>query len=473
VTRGLTFQQLMVGLLFGAIGVCACLMPAQPDTYWHLRAGQEIWQTLHVPLRDHYSYTAAGGFWPNHEWLWQALSYGLYRVGGMPALAAGGVAIVMGAYAIAYRLMVGPTATRFVLMLLGMPLATCLWVLRPQIIDLLLLALLLWLLVRERYWVLPLLFVVWANAHGGVAAGGLVLAAVAVVAIVRARRGDARARRRALVLVLLTPICGLATALTPLGFRMWSFIGKSIAMSRQVGNLEWQPTLPVGPFEVGFWILSFSFLGLLIWRRRRLPGASWDDAVLVTAALVILPLGFRAFRNTAAFLLVAMPAASRLLGPDFRFGRPPAAAQTVERPRLNVALLIGISLIELGAVIAAWRAPVPSLGWRPLSDGAIAALRACPAPIYNTFGSGGFLIWFVPEKRVFLDSRQDPYPVSLVQDFIAVQSGGPYRPLFDRYGIRCAFLPASSKTGDRLRGDGWQSRFVDESWAVLVAPGAG
>jgi hypothetical protein len=296
---------------------------------------------------------------------------------------------------------------------------------------------------------------------------------VMVVAIARARGGDARDRRRAAVLCLLTPLCALATALTPLGFRLWGIIGTSIAMSRQDRILEWQPTLPVGPFEIGFWMLSFSFVGLLIWRRRCLRGASWGDTVLLTAALVILPLGFQAFRNTAAFLLVAMPAASRLLGPAFRFGRKRAAPETVEHPRLNIALLIGISLVEIVAVIVAWDVPVPSLDWRPLSEGAMAAVRACPAPIYNTYGSGGFLLWFVPQKLVFLDNRQDPYPVSLVQDFIAVESGRSYRPLFARYGIRCAFLPAKSTTGERLRGDGWQMQFMDEQWAVLVAPGAG
>ena len=92
----------MVALLFGAIAVTACLIPAKADTYWHLRAGQEIWQTLRVPLDEHYSFTAAGRPWPNHEWLWQALSYGLYRAGGMPLLTAGGAGIVVGALAIAY-----------------------------------------------------------------------------------------------------------------------------------------------------------------------------------------------------------------------------------------------------------------------------------------------------------------------------------------------------------------------------------
>ena len=80
-TRGLSFEQLMVGLLFGALGAAACLMPAQSDTFWHLRAGEEIWRTLRVPLDEHYSFTAAGRPWPNHEWLWQAVSYGLVSAG--------------------------------------------------------------------------------------------------------------------------------------------------------------------------------------------------------------------------------------------------------------------------------------------------------------------------------------------------------------------------------------------------------
>ena len=124
-TRGLTFSQLTAGLLFGALAVCALLMPAHSDTYWHLRAGQEIWQTFHVPLTDHYSYTAAGRSWPNHEWLWQALSYALYRAGGMRLLVVGGAAFVMGAVAILYRLMVGSASTRLAIMLLEIGRASC------------------------------------------------------------------------------------------------------------------------------------------------------------------------------------------------------------------------------------------------------------------------------------------------------------------------------------------------------------
>lgn len=472
-TRGLTFHQLMVGLLFGALATCACLMPAQVDTFWHLRAGQDIWRTLRVPLDDHYSYTAAGRFWPNHEWLWQAASYGLFGVGGPRLLVAGGAAMVIGAAAIVYRLMVGPTSTRFVLMLLGFPLVSCFWVMRPQIASQLLLAVLLWALVTERYLVLPILFVVWANVHGGVAMGGLVLGAATVLALVRARGGDGRDRRRALVLGLVTPICALATALTPLGFRLWRFIGPSLLLLQEYKIVEWQPTLHFRSFGIAFWILAAAFVALAIWRRRFLRTAPWGDTVLTVGALVVLPLAFRIVRNTPVFLLIAMPAASRLLGPDFVVAGKRSRPASVEHPRLNVALLAGISLAEVVCLLGAWNVSNTELGWRPLSAGALAAVRACPAQIYNGYNEGGYLIWLAPEKRVFLDSRQDPYPPWLMKDLTAIEGGAPYRPTFDRYGIRCAFVPARSKTGDRLRGDGWLARFADEKWAVLVAPGVG
>jgi len=474
VTRGLTFSQLTAALLFGALAVCALLMPAQSDTYWHLRAGQEIWRTFHVPLRDQYSYTATGRFWPNHEWLWEAFSYALYRLGGMRLFVVGGAAFAMGALAIVYRLMTGPTSTRFVLMLLGFPLTSAIWVLRPQIVTLFMLVTLVWLLVEERHWPLPALFVVWANAHGGVSVGGLLLAAVAVVAVVRARGGEATDVRRAVRLCLVTPLCALATALTPLGFQVWHFVGGSLALSRKNGITEWQLTLPTGPFEILFWSLAAAFVVLLVRRRSRLrePSWSWGDTVILTAALLTLPLGFVMVRNTAMFLLVAIPAASRLLGPQFRFRRSPAATASEEHPRVNPALLVGITLVEIAGVLFVWSAPPPRSGWQPMSPGAIAAVRSCPERIYNRFYDGGFLIWFVPERQVFIDNRQDPYPSDFIRQTTAVDSGAPYRAMFDRYGIRCAFLPADSKMIERLETDHWTSRFHDDTWAVLTAPGA-
>ena len=126
----------------------------------------------HVPLVDTYSHTARGLPWPNHEWLWQALSWACHRAGGMPLLTAVGAAMATAACAVAYGLMRARPSVNFVLALIGIPLASVVWALRPQVASLLLLVLLLRLLTDERtgrLLLIPPLFLLWANLPGAVA----------------------------------------------------------------------------------------------------------------------------------------------------------------------------------------------------------------------------------------------------------------------------------------------------------------
>src|SRR6478672_1953311 len=71
----ISFDRLADYLMFTGIVAAACLMPAQNDTCWQLRAGQEIWSTGKIPLHHHFSHTVAGAYWPNHEWLSQPVFY--------------------------------------------------------------------------------------------------------------------------------------------------------------------------------------------------------------------------------------------------------------------------------------------------------------------------------------------------------------------------------------------------------------
>ena len=84
---------------------------------------------------------------------------------------------------------------------------------------------------------------------------------------------------------------------------------------------------------------------------------------------------------------------------------------------------------------------------------------------------GGYLIWFLREKPVFIDSRQDPYPPAFVLEAGVVETTGAYEETFARHHITCAFLPAASPVRPRLQQAGWWASFSDEKWAVLQAPG--
>ena len=120
-------------------------------------------------------------------------------------------------------------------------------------------------------------------------------------------------------------------------------------------------------------------------------------------------------------------------------------------------------------VALAYRGEAKRLGWHAVGDGAIAAIRSCDGPLYNAYNQGGYLIWSAPERPVFVDSRQDPYPLPFLLDFLAVErKQTPHHALFERWGIRCAFLSnATSPTIPALISDGWTTRFKDQDWTVL------
>jgi len=469
--RGLSFEAMAIAMLFIALGFRALLMPAQNDTYWNLRDGAEILRTGHVPRADAYSYTAAGAPYTDHEWLSQALMALAHRLGGMPGLELLAAAAVLGALALVYRLTVGPLMTRFVILAPALSVASCVWVLRPHLFSVLAIALLVWLIVRERWRWLPPLFLLWANLHGGVLLGGVVLAAVTAAALLRWKlRGEAADLGRVRALALVLPLSALAMLCTPLGTRLVPYVLLTARRSRAIDISEWAPTLPTDALGVAFWMVALAFLAVVVVRRRAVAQAAWGDWALLAACGALLPVAVQSVRNVSPFLMFAAPAASRLLGPDFRFRLPGRRARppSPDHPRLNLALTAAMAL-SAGAVLAvAWSAPIDRLAWRPIAPGALAALRACPGPLYNHYDDGGFLIWFAPERPVFVDSRQDPYPLDLLLEHQAVERGRrSYRPLFARYGVTCAFLPDSSPTIKALAADGWTTRYRDDRTTIL------
>ena len=477
-TPDVAFERLAIGLLGLVFAIVAALTPAQNDTFWQLRVGEDIWRSGALPSADTYSHTAAGAAWGNHEWLSQVAMYLVWRAGGMPALSAAATALILATVVVTYRLMIGPRMTRFVLLAAGVSVSSSVWVLRPQLVTLLGIVVLLALLVNERHRLIPILFLVWANAHGGVALGGLVLVgAVAAAAVrwwyTRAREDAARLRVLAVVLAL----SGVATTLTPLGPGIFRFVVES-GTRFSVHITEWAPPVPWTGLGITFWVLAIGFSAALVARRRAVSRSSFADLACVAAALALLPLAVRSVRNIGPFLIVATVAASRVFGPEFRFRLPARWRSSSGRAARTPALRVNVVLAGLGvaaavAIAVAWSRPLPALNWRPIDEGALAAVRSCPGPLYNRYDEGGYLIWFTPEQPVFVDGRQDPYPIEFLEQVVQIENGGPHRPLFDSWRIRCAFLPAQAELATRLRAEGWRVSFADRRWTVLVKPERG
>jgi hypothetical protein len=108
------------------------------------------------------------------------------------------------------------------------------------------------------------------------------------------------------------------------------------------------------------------------------------------------------------------------------------------------------------------------LNWSPLPAASLSALDRCEGNLYNRYDEGGYLIWFAPRHKVFLDGRQDPYPPALIRAQLAAEASGEIGELFERYAIRCAYVPAESPVSGTLARNGWNTLYRDAAWAVLA-----
>ena len=130
-------------------------------------------------------------------------------------------------------------------------------------------------------------------------------------------------------------------------------------------------------------------------------------------------------------------------------------------------MVVAVVLV-LGTIVYAYTRAIDHLHWAPMSNDSLSALRACRGNLYNRYDEGGYLIWFAPDHKVFLDGRQDPYPVSLIKEQVRVETTGDFQDVFRRYDIHCAYVPADSLVSVRLVNAGWTALFRDAHWAVLT-----
>jgi hypothetical protein len=393
-----------------------------------------------------------GGYWPNHEWFAEVLFYVGFVLGGLPLLLLVCATMITLSWCGLYTLCDGAPRFRAIVLLLGATSPEILWGVRPHVFSLVLLVVALLLVPGyRRHWLYPPLLLVWANLHAGVVFGGVVVAAVCVVGLV-ADRGN---WRHWLLVVLAS---ALATLVNPLGFDLWLYVINSFGDTTRTYLQEWQPPRLDWPLSYPFFILVIAWIVALIRGRQRWRGQR--DWTLLLLSLVFVLLGFRSIRHTAFFAVVALPLITRPFEATVPANRRSAALGV-----LHLGLLLALMV---GGVLVVQRTWAATIIRPPLAPGAVAAVRACDGRLYNTYDSGGPLIWLVPERPVFVDNRQDPYPADLLFRAVIAEQRGEYRELFQSYDIGCALVPVKQPIYPALRQDpAWQEVYHDDTVAVL------
>lgn len=410
-----------------AAAILFALTPlSSADLWWHLASGREIWRLRAIPRTDPFSFASDPGRWLDHGWLFQTIVWPLHELGGALLLQALQVALVFGIAFFALRQLrrdAVPQAAALVVIALAMAAAKPRLTLRPELVTLLLLAILLGWLRRSAAgarWpaaAAAAMALLWANLHPGVVLGTLlVLVWFAAEAAARFRDGTAmRPLLREHAVRLLT--FSLPLAITPYGIEsvLFPFRLRALVASPGFVNPEWEPPtferLPL------LWI-SAAAVALLFLARAAGRIDIGDDAsrwARPAVAIVLAVFAFQYQRNVGAWG-AALPF---LAGPEV------AAAARALSANARRALIATAGALAVYSLVTF---QPPGLGINkeeiPVDAVEFAREAGIRGRMFNQARFGGYLIWrLYPREKVLIDGRNEVYTRLLPRIAEAVGDG--------------------------------------------------
>jgi hypothetical protein len=477
-------------LLFLVILNFALQPLTEPDFGWHLRTGLDVLHSgLTLPATDPYSHTMPDWAWVEHAWLTDVLIAGVYSLWGGLGVIVLFATLTIGAWITASATAAAGAVFRWLACALSLWVALPYLGARTQLVTLLGLAVLSYLLKRWQdgvvwmQWWIPPLFLVWANLHGGFTAGLflllLVMLTTAIVRWLSARRmlftGDCdepvftwpELRQ----LMLLTVFSAGLTLVNPYGWRLHAEIADSLSNRFMLDTLnEWQPLSlnGVAGHRYGLYLGGLALATALSYRRV--------EPVRWAIGGVFLMLSFRHMRNIPFFLIVSLPYCAEIM--QEAVGRVrrwfPSRPGATKKAGFASTVLVGAILLWLGAghlhhVVQSGMRPADYFKGTSYPIEAVEWVRAnreaAGQRLYNDYAYGGFLLWWLPDTRVFIDGRMPAWHSGdrrIFQDYIALTGADPDLTVLTKYSVDWAVVKKQTPLEDQLSHLGEWSRIYED-----------
>ncbi len=455
-------------IIAAAAGIAA--QPLDADLWVHLNTGRHLARTGRLPYPDPFSFSAGETIWTAHEWVAQWVMYQLTTSVGVGAttlvfgvliglvwlivertLAAHGVdpwprALAVGAGALAVSPFGGIRPLQFGLLCAVVVLALLLWHRRTG---------------TRAVWLVPLVFVVWANLHASFPVG---LASIGGIGADWAWRrlglpGPGPIERtdiRAITAVGALSVGALFV--NPAGGRLIAQPFWQWGLEVRRFNSDWQPP-DAGSLTWWLFVVFLAFLaGAIVWGRGRV-----SPALLVTAA-VLLCAGFGS-RKLMVFAAVLAPMLLAEPLSNWAGVRPRAPAWAV---RLVAAGVVGVAL-GLAVTLAPRTLDGPSVMPMPAEARAFLSDRGA-ARVFNTYHWGAYLTWDLwPRTRTYVDGRFDVFADGPLLEYLDVTSLSPgWEATLARIDPDAVLVQSSAPLADALADRGWRVVFRDRVATVLA-----
>jgi len=466
---------LFAGILLLGLLAMTARNAVDPDLWWHLRTGEWILQTGHVPHNDPFSFTRAGSAWVSHEWLSEVIFYGIWRHSGAAGLIIFSALVTTAGFILLYLRCPAKPAGAAVAVAIGALAAAPAWGVRPQMFTFALASLMLWLLERgeQRPWVLlwiPPLFLLWLNLHAGFALGPALLLAWAIglgweVASGQTSWREARPYLCRILLVLVA--CMALVPLNPSGSQLYRYpldVLRSAGMRSFI--VEW---LPPDFHQLLYAPVLLIWLGLLVALagKRSRPQARVLAPFILTFAAAL-----DAVRHIPILVLVATPVLAALFSP----ATPAERATRSSSPQYPLVFrAIVLVLMAIFAVVR-WdnllhRQSQIEAEHFPSQAVEFLSSNLLPRRLFVYYDWGGYAIWkLYPQYQVSLDGRADLYGDDLLHQFQQTWQVRPnWRRNLDLWGVQTILIPPASPLTEALLLDAdWRVSYRDSRAVVFL-----
>jgi tetratricopeptide (TPR) repeat protein len=431
-------------LLLAALVFFAALFSGEirdTDVCWHLKTGEHIWATHALPIPDPFSYTTAmstpryageqitRNFNLTHEWLAQISMYLIYAVAGFPGLVLARMVLLTFFCAIIGWICLR-RSNSFYMGLAGALAAGAITFYfqqsRPFLATFVFAAITLAIFESRRWmWMLPAIFFVWANLHGGFFIGWLICTVYCGEAIFRRLRQKPVVAERELWMVSVAACA--ASAINPNGLRVMQVLWLYRSSAIQMNNLEWQRPMFWEPGIFSF-LLGGALVALLLAYRRTRP-VDW-----------LLYVGFAALSLMAVRNTIFMGLAGPVVMAAYVTKRHAAGITA------SLALAAGIFVLDIKPAIASHNIFALRLAEWQFPAGAADFLQAhgIRGRMFNNYEAGGYLVWRLwPLQRDFIDGRglsEDAYDDYKRILYSEASRGDSQERLLQKYGIEVLVL---------------------------------
>ncbi|HKU24277.1 MAG TPA: hypothetical protein VJQ54_02335 [Candidatus Sulfotelmatobacter sp.] len=504
-TADLIFIVLILSLCFTSF---ATKLLNDAGVGWHIRTGQLILSTHHIPRVDPFSSIMAGKPWVAWEWLYDVPIAALHSKLGLNGVVWLNALFVATAFSWTFRLAVKRGTNLFaaiVLVLLAISASMIHLLARPHVVTWFFVVM--WFSIldsseresfagklnsKTRYlWLLPISMVVWVNVHGGFPLG-LVLCAVFWIGAFRAWRTaqgigfeDSLRKialgRRVRSLSWITALCAAATLVNPYGWHLHEHIVSYLSNSFFMEHIEeFQSPNFHFPAQKCFLALVLLTLAVVAIRRRSL---NVSEGLLV---LLAISSGLYASRNlpVASILLVLivgplLPALGAISNLTERMSRVDA---NLKGHVWSILAVIFVLLVDLnGGRIAGKLLADAHFDPNRMPVAAVDYLesRGIHQPVLSPDYWGGYLIYrLYPKAKVVIDDRHDLYGEDVMASYLKIVRPQPGWDDFLRdHNVSCVMMPTSAQITAMLKASPeWKSIYSDNVAVIfeksVSGPGA-